>query len=139
MREVSMLRNTEKAIFPQINKQTNKQKQTKKKTIHTHTHTHTHTGTHAESMRPVDQIQVEIVQLQLLERLLQRRAHVVLGVLGVPQLARHKDVAPLHQSAGEGLAQCLPDLALVAVHGGAVNVTISGLQSGSDCARDLVV
>jgi hypothetical protein len=44
----------------------------------------------------VDEVQVDIIELQVAQRLAQGWLHVLLGVVGVPELGSDEQVLPLH-------------------------------------------
>ena len=79
----------------------------------------------------MNQVQVEIVQLQVFERLLAGGNHVLFIVLVVPQLRSDPQVFALDAGL-HGFAERLPDQMLVAVDGGAVDVAITNLNRAFD-------
>ena len=75
-------------------------------------------------LRPVDQVEVQVLQLQVGQGLLGRRQYVGGRVLTVPQLRRDEDVLALDCAGGENLGEDLADLRLVAVARSAVDVLV---------------
>mmetsp|Transcript_3189 Transcript_3189/g.7601 ORF Transcript_3189/g.7601 Transcript_3189/m.7601 type:complete len:218 (-) Transcript_3189:2-655(-) len=80
-----------------------------------------------EAHRPVNQVQVQIVQFQGLQRLHQRRLHILRMVPCVPQLAGDKNFLPCH-TGGHGRLQPFTDLIFIAVHKSSVDVPVSHLD-----------
>ena len=74
--------------------------------------------------RPVDQEEVHIVEIESLQRVVERRHGRIRIVVRVRQLARDEDVLALQP----GFAHCLADLELVAVQLGGVDVAVAGLE-----------
>jgi hypothetical protein len=72
----------------------------------------------------VDQEQVEVVDVQRLQRALEGAERVVVRVEGVVQLAGHEDVATVDAGRPDRLA----DLLLVAVHLRGVDVPVAHLE-----------
>ena len=87
-----------------------------------------HVGSSLEGRRPVDQVKVEVVEAECVERQIEGHFNVVGMVEGVPELAGHEDLLALDVQLLHGLLQTLPDLGLVLVDEGAVDVTVAGLQ-----------
>lgn len=55
-----------------------------------------------EGDRPVDEVQVEVLEAELLERVVESRLHVGGRVLRVPELRRDEDLAALNARVGDG-------------------------------------
>jgi hypothetical protein len=88
--------------------------------------------------RPVDEEQVDVVQPELLERVVERPLDLVRLVHVVPHLGADEQVLAL--DAGgllEEVADRLADLALVLVEPGAVEVAVAGLQRCQSCGVGL--
>ena len=84
-----------------------------------------------EAGRPVNEIQIDIVQLESIQRLLKRRANVVRMMTRVPQLRRNENVFSFDRRADFRLER-LADFSFVSVDVGAVDVTIADV----DCVLD---
>ena len=76
----------------------------------------------------MDQEQVDIVGAQRLQRLVERTSCFVGFMKAVVELARHEHVG----AVDSGVADTLPDLALIAVHLRGVDVAIADVQRGPD-------
>eukprot|EP00760_Papus_ankaliazontas_P029882 PhM_4_TR4508/c1_g2_i1/m.7741 len=86
---------------------------------------------------PMHKVEVEVLQLQVREGLGEALGHLVAGVERIPELRRHPQVLALHETRRECLRECLADLGLVLVDGGAVDVTVSALDGGEHGGLDL--
>ena len=77
-----------------------------------------------EAHGPVDEVEVQVIQLQVAERLLAGFFHQILVVLCASQLANNEEVLKFHslllQLRGEGQTH----LILILLHVGTVNVTV---------------
>lgn len=87
-----------------------------------------------QQQRPVNQVQIHIIQPQRLQALLQRELDT--RVVCSPDLGHDKDVLALHARV-EGLLQTLAHLVLVAVAVGAINQLVAILQGVGDGRLDL--
>lgn len=86
---------------------------------------------------PVDEVQVEVVELQLGEGVVEGLGDDV-GVVGVvPQLGGDEEVLALEAKLLDALVQALGDLLLVLVDLGQVEVPVAGLERLVDADRDL--
>lgn len=79
---------------------------------------------------PVDQVQIDIIQPEILQALIQRLLD--LCVVRVPELAGDEDVLALADARGEGLCEAGADFGFVAVAVRAVDVAVAGLEGGFD-------
>ena len=77
-----------------------------------------------EAHGPVDEVEVQVVQLQVAERLLAGTFHQVLVVIRVPQLADDEEALMLHHLLLQLCLEGQTHLILVLVHVGTVNVTV---------------
>lgn len=84
--------------------------------------------------RPVHQVQIQIRDTQIVQRLVQRRLNILRRMLGIPQLAGQEDLLARHTRVLDSLA----DFRLVAIDSSAVDVTISLSQGGFNRALDFV-
>ena len=84
--------------------------------------------------RPVDEVQIDVIEAELGQAGLDGLAGVV-GVVGViPQLGSDEEVLAIQARGGESTTNPL----LVAVDSGSVDVTETGLQGGADSLFSLV-
>jgi len=81
---------------------------------------------------PVDDEVVNVVHLQVGERLLEVCFDVLRPVVGVPQLALDEELFTSADAFGDALRDALTDFVLVVVVVGGVNVSVSGLDGGDD-------
>mmetsp|Transcript_26124 Transcript_26124/g.67354 ORF Transcript_26124/g.67354 Transcript_26124/m.67354 type:complete len:263 (-) Transcript_26124:22-810(-) len=81
-----------------------------------------------ERHRPVDQIQIQVLQLQRLETLHKGRLDRLRAVPGVPELARHEHLLSL-DAGGECGLQAISHLGLIQVDECGIHVPVSHLQS----------
>ncbi len=79
-------------------------------------------------MRPVDQVQVDVVQAELAERGVEGAQRRVVPLLGVPQLGGDEQLLARQARGGQRPAGAL----LVGVDRGGVDAAVSGLQRGGD-------
>ena len=79
--------------------------------------------------RPMDEIEVEIIEPQIGERLLAGGDHVLRGVLVVPELGGNPQLLPL-DARGHHFSQRAADLSFIAVNGGAVEVPVTNARGG---------
>jgi hypothetical protein len=86
---------------------------------------------------PVDEVQVEVVDLEELQRFLDGTADVFWVVKDVPQLRRDEQILALDDALGYFCCDCVADLVLVSVNKGAVDVTIAGVDGVLDGLLDL--
>ena len=87
-------------------------------------------------LSPVNQVQVNVVGAQLLQRSVERLEGVLVALVGVPQLGGEEDILTSHVGGGDGTAHAR----LVAVDGGGVDVAVAGLKGGAhDLLSDLVL
>jgi hypothetical protein len=87
---------------------------------------------------PVDEVQVEVVELQLSKAIVESLLNDGGVVLGVPELGCDEDVLALE--AGDvlvGTLDALGDLALVLVDGGQIKVAVANLEGLVDGLADL--
>lgn len=89
----------------------------------------------AGGQRPVDEVQVQVVQTELLQRGVERAERRVVPLVAVPELGGDEDVVAGHAGGGDGLAGAL----LVAVDRRCVDAAVPGLQRGGDRLLRLVV
>jgi hypothetical protein len=71
---------------------------------------------------------VDLVQSELAVARVKRAQRLVITVIAVPQLGGNEDVLAPYLSRGERYLQRRPDLGLVAVHRGSVDVPVSGFE-----------
>lgn len=90
-----------------------------------------------ESHRPVDQVEVEVVKLQLGEGVVERLLDMLRAVGVVPQLGGDEKVLSLETKVLQALVETLSDLLLVLVDLGQIKVTVSGLQGLVDADGNL--
>ena len=89
---------------------------------------------------PVDKEQVNVVGLELLERVLERPLHVLGTVQVVPDLGADKDVLALDGGVLlQEVLQSITDLVLVQVVPGAVQVSVAGLEGLGDSSVGLAL
>jgi hypothetical protein len=84
--------------------------------------------------RPVDEEQVDVVELQLGERPVEGPERVVPAVEAVVELGGHEDLL----ARDAGVADALADALLVPVHLGGVDVPVTDLQGGLHRLRGLL-
>ena len=87
--------------------------------------------------RPMHQVQVQIIQLQVVQGGFQGRLHILRGMVAVPQLGGDPQVLALYGAGGEHLLQRLADFILVAVNMGTVDVPVTHLDGGLHGLVDL--
>jgi hypothetical protein len=82
----------------------------------------------------VDEVQVDVREAQVRERLLERGAHERGRVLGVPELGGDEELRPrdLPRAVAHHGTEHLADLLLVAVARGAVDVAVARLERHPD-------
>lgn len=85
--------------------------------------------------RPVNQVEVEVVQAQLGEAGVEGPQGGVVALVGVPQLGGDEQLLTGDPGGGEGAA----DTGLVAVDRGGVDAAVTGLQGGAHRGGGLVV
>ena len=85
----------------------------------------------------MDEVEVEVLDPQPLDRLADRRHDGVRAVRVAPELRRDPEVVPLNDAFVEGALERVPDLGLVAVDRGAVEVTVADPESLGDGGADL--
>lgn len=90
-----------------------------------------------ERHRPVDQVEVEVVQLQLGEGVVQGLLDVLRAVGVVPQLGGDEEVLALDAELLDALVQALGNLLLVLVDLGQIEVAVASLEGLVDAYRDL--
>lgn len=79
-----------------------------------------------KGIRPVHQVQVQILQLEVSQSLPEGRLHILGVVLGVPQFGCHEQLLPRHRLAwSHVLLQGLPNLRLIAVDSSTINVAVA--------------
>jgi len=76
----------------------------------------------------VNQVEVEVVEAERVERQFEGRFDVVRMVEDVPELTRHEDLFSLDVELLHSLLKTLSDLCLVLVDVGAVDVAVADLQ-----------
>ena len=74
---------------------------------------------------PVDEVEVQIIQPQIPERLGAGEEHVSLAVHIVPHFGGDEELFPLHHAFPHGFLKDLADQVLIAVHGRAVKQAVS--------------
>jgi len=72
----------------------------------------------------MNEIQIEIIELQVGQRLLTGGDHILRRVLVVPELGGNPQLLPLH-ARSHHLSQRAADLGLIAVNGGAVEMPVT--------------
>ena len=77
-----------------------------------------------EAHGPVDEVEVQVIQLQVAERLLAGSFHRVLVVICAPQLADDEEVLIFHNLLLQLHVEGQTHLILILVHVGTVNVTV---------------
>ena len=85
----------------------------------------------------MDEVQIEVLQSQSVQRELEGHLDIVGVVEARPELARHEDLLPLNAELLHGLLDALPNLGLVFVDVGAVDVAVADLQGVLDGGRYL--
>ena len=90
----------------------------------------------------MNQIFVNVRQLQIVQGPLTGQGNMLRFVVGIPQLARHKQVFSLAESIGQSLGNTLADLRLVTIIAGTIEASIARLDGvvanfGADLFRDL--
>mmetsp|Transcript_11052 Transcript_11052/g.31744 ORF Transcript_11052/g.31744 Transcript_11052/m.31744 type:complete len:510 (+) Transcript_11052:260-1789(+) len=78
--------------------------------------------------REMDEVLVDVIELQILERFLQCQRHMVRVVIRVPQFGRDEQILPRHDAILYRTCDALSHLHLVAVVAGAVQTTVPGLD-----------
>jgi hypothetical protein len=81
-----------------------------------------------ESHRPVDEVKVNVLELQLLQDLLQLDLDELPLVEGIPEFARDEEVLALDNSLGDFRVDGLADLLLVAIDVGAIDVPVANVD-----------
>mmetsp|Transcript_9265 Transcript_9265/g.25052 ORF Transcript_9265/g.25052 Transcript_9265/m.25052 type:complete len:682 (-) Transcript_9265:53-2098(-) len=76
----------------------------------------------------MDEVLIDVHQLQIGERLVQRQLHVLGLVVRVPQFGRDEELMTRDQSFADGARDALANLHLVAVIAGAVQTAVPGLD-----------
>lgn len=104
--------------------------------------------------RPVDQIQVKVLQLELLQVLLQRPLHILRLPVRNPQLRRHPEILSLHNALVNALLNGFPNSGLITVKtlrctvgrrqwgyvkGGRIDHAVSGLDGVLNSRRSVVI
>ena len=102
-------------------------------------------GALAPRERPVDEVQIEVVEAEIAKGSATRGGDVLGGVVVVPQLGGDEELGAWDRDAGGGVgdraggglsrhrqAQLVPDELLIAVHLGAVDVPVAGVQRGAN-------
>ena len=92
------------------------------------------TDARGQRHRPVHQVEIQVVELQVVEGFFQGRLHVFRGVGAVPQLRGDPQVLAADGAGGERFRQGLAHFRLVAVNAGAVDVPVTLLQGFLDRA-----
>lgn len=83
--------------------------------------------------RPVDQVEVDVVDLELLQGVLKRPDDILVAVQVVPDLGADENILALDRGVLlEEILDGIADLVLVLVEPGAIQVSVSGLESTSD-------
>lgn len=90
-----------------------------------------------EGDRPVDEVQVEVVELELGEGVVQGLLDDLGAVGVVPQLGGDEEILSLETKVLETLVKTLGDLLLVLVDLGQIEMTVSRFQGLVDADRDL--
>jgi len=83
----------------------------------------------------VDQIKIEVVELEILERFMKRGDDILLGMLVIPQLGSDPEVFPVHAIIHE-LFECRTDEMLVAVNSRAIKVPVTEMSGFQHRFRD---
>lgn len=85
----------------------------------------------------MDEVEVEVLEVKLLERVLVCLCYV-LGLVGVvPELRGDEEVLTLGEAVLEDLVECLADLLLVLVDASQVEVAVASLDGVDDGLLDL--
>lgn len=87
------------------------------------------------SQRPVNQIQIQIVQPQPLQTRIQRLLNP--RVICAPQLSRHEQILALDLARGQGVLNALADFLFVLVAVGTVDVPVAHRDGMADGFFDL--
>src|ERR1039457_2364612 len=87
--------------------------------------------------RPVDQVHVQVVELQVGQRLAEGRDDIASGVLIVPELAGDPKLLA-RDAAGDDLAQGEANAVLIAIDAGAIEVAVAHLGGALDSRGDFV-
>lgn len=83
--------------------------------------------------RPVDQVEVDVVDPELLQGVLKRPDDILVAVQVVPDLGADENILALDRGVLlEEILDGIADLVLVLVEPGAIQVSVSGLESTSD-------
>src|ERR1039458_1829023 len=80
---------------------------------------------------PMNEVEVEVVEAQIGERLAARSDHLILAVFVVPKLRSNPEVFAL-DAAAKDLLECGANLCFIAIDRGAIEVTIAGGSSALD-------
>jgi len=83
--------------------------------------------------RHVDQIEVDVVESELLQRLSQSRLHLGLSVVVQPELGDDEELLSLHSLLLHVGRKSLSDLLLIAVARSCVDMAISCVEGGANC------
>mmetsp|Transcript_27647 Transcript_27647/g.46021 ORF Transcript_27647/g.46021 Transcript_27647/m.46021 type:complete len:215 (+) Transcript_27647:202-846(+) len=86
---------------------------------------------------PMDEIQVEVIELQVVQRLLARLRHVLRGMKVIPQFARHPQLSARDGSFCEEFAECLANFSLILVDCCTVYVSVPIFNCSLDRVFDL--
>ena len=95
-------------------------------------------GAVREGHGPVDEVQVERVELKVAERLLQGGPDVLRSVCVVPELGGNPHIVAVGDARLERVGEGVPHLGLVLVNGRAVDMAIADLQGRFDGLVGLV-
>lgn len=90
-----------------------------------------------EGDRPVDEVEVEVVELQLGECVIEGLLDVLRAVGVVPQLGGDEEILTLDAKVLDALVKALGDLLLVLVDLGQIQMAVAGLQGLVDADRNL--
>ena len=86
--------------------------------------------------RPVHEIQINVRSAQIRERLGERARNLVRVRFCRPQLARYEQVFPTHDASLDDVCESSPDLSLVSICSGTVDVPVPRLNGSNDgCAN----
>jgi len=85
--------------------------------------------------RPMHQIQIQVLEPQVPQRLPARCRYILRRVPVVPKLRRDPHLVPRRRPL-QHMAQTLPDRRLIAIHRRAIEVTVPGPRRISYCSRD---
>ena len=86
----------------------------------------------------VDQVQVQIVQTQITQRLFAGRSHMLRPVIRIPEFRRHPQIFALTAPGFDRSPDSFSGLPLITIIGSAVEMPVTGFDGSMDHARSLV-